>query len=185
LRTEENMSVIENGREARKFSVIRNNDESGVSGTGRILDGVIFHNGVTAICWRTDVEGAAHGWSSLGIYPNYLAFYFIHIKSHPTNGTVVVFEGEDGPEQYWKEINGSDVCEICEKKFVEHPRDRQWLQDGELYLRRICTGELVNIVEDDMRSATTRIRKSAARRRAMSKLTNGELEALGLERDEA
>ncbi len=73
--------------EPRLFTMHRGGDESGVSGTGRILDGVLFHTGQVVICWRTDIEAAKHGHSSLGIYPSWEAFEFIHIKSHPTNGT--------------------------------------------------------------------------------------------------
>lgn len=32
--------------EPKLFTVTRKSDESGVSGTGRILDGVVFHNEV-------------------------------------------------------------------------------------------------------------------------------------------
>ena len=77
--------------EPKLFSIRRVNDESGVSGKGRVLDGVLFHNGQVVICWRTDIEGAKHGYSSLGIYPNWEAFEFIHIKSHPTNETVIIW----------------------------------------------------------------------------------------------
>lgn len=55
------------------------------SGAGRVLDGVLFHTGQVVICWRTDVEAAAHGYSSLGIYPSWEAFEFVHVKSHPDN----------------------------------------------------------------------------------------------------
>lgn len=79
----------------RAFTVIRVNDESGVSGVGRVLDGVLFHTGQVVICWRTDVEAATHGFSSLGIYPSWKAFEFIHIESHPTNETQVVWLDEE------------------------------------------------------------------------------------------
>jgi hypothetical protein len=75
--------------EPKLFTVIRKADASGVSGTGRVLDGTLFHNGYVAICWRTDVEGAAHGYTSIGVYPSWEAFYFLHIKSHPTNDTEI------------------------------------------------------------------------------------------------
>lgn len=77
--------------EPRLFTLIRNADESGVSGTGRVLDGAYFHTGQVVICWRTDVEAAKHGHSSLGIYPSWEAFQFIHIKSHPTNETAIAW----------------------------------------------------------------------------------------------
>lgn len=69
------------------FAIHRDTDESGVSGTGHVLDGVLFHTGQVVICWRTDVEASQHGHSSLGIYPSWEAFEFIHISSHPSNKT--------------------------------------------------------------------------------------------------
>jgi len=74
--------------EPKLFTLIRNKDESGVSGTGRVLDGVLWHTGQVTICWRTDKR---HGHSSLGIYPNWEAFQYIHIDSHPENDTEIIW----------------------------------------------------------------------------------------------
>lgn len=74
--------------EMRCFTLVRQSDESGVSGTGRVLDGVVFHNGKTVICWRTDI-GDSHGYSSITLFDSFEAFEFIHIGSHPTNGSVI------------------------------------------------------------------------------------------------
>jgi hypothetical protein len=74
--------------EPKLFTMIRKHDESHISGTGRVLDGVVFHNGKVAICWRTEDN---HGYSSLGIYDSFEAFKFIHIDSHPTNETEIVW----------------------------------------------------------------------------------------------
>jgi len=71
----------------RMFTMWRKTDESHVSGTGRVLDGILFHSGQVVVCWRTDVDAARHGHTSLGIYPSWEAFEFIHITSHPTNDT--------------------------------------------------------------------------------------------------
>jgi len=73
--------------EPKLFTMFRVKDESGVSGAGRVLDGVVFHNGYTVVVWRTDIEAAKHGYTSVGIYPSWEAFDFLHIKSHPTNET--------------------------------------------------------------------------------------------------
>ena len=78
----------------KTFTVIRNADESGVSGTGRILDGAIAHNGKVIVCWRTDVDGSKHGDSSIGIYDSFGAFRRIHIDSHPDNKTEIHFNPE-------------------------------------------------------------------------------------------
>ena len=74
--------------EPRLFTVIRTRDETGVSGTGRVIDGVVFHTGQVVVCWRSDLrDGGGH--PSLGIYPGWEAFAAIHINSHPSNETHV------------------------------------------------------------------------------------------------
>jgi hypothetical protein len=77
--------------EPRTFTVVRRSDESGVSGTGRVLDGCVFHNGQVVICWRGDINSETSGYSSLAIYPCWEAFHTIHIGAHPENRTEVVF----------------------------------------------------------------------------------------------
>ena len=80
------------GMPVRAFTMIRHSDESGISGTGRVLDGVVWHNGVTSVMWRTDVDASKHGYWSNGVYPSFEAFKFIHIDSHPTNKTEIVWD---------------------------------------------------------------------------------------------
>jgi len=63
------------------FKVIRKNDESGVSGVGHVINGVIFDNGTVVIRWRTPK------WS-IAIYNSWEEFKEIHIDSHPQNETV-------------------------------------------------------------------------------------------------
>jgi hypothetical protein len=43
----------------RKFFLYRKDDESGVSGTGAVAEGIIFHNGWCAMCWRTEHNSIA------------------------------------------------------------------------------------------------------------------------------
>ena len=64
------------------FSMVRNTDSTGISGTGRVLDGVIFDSGVTVVEWH----GKSHV-QSLGVYKTFEEFKFIHIDSHPENDT--------------------------------------------------------------------------------------------------
>ncbi len=77
--------------EPRRFTLIRNFDQSGISGTGRVLDGVIFHNGQVVICWRSDINEDKPGFSSLGIYPSWEAFKSVHIDPHPANKSEIRF----------------------------------------------------------------------------------------------
>jgi len=78
-------------KEPRLFSLFRNVDAAGVSGTGRVLDGVIFHNGQVIICWRTDIKDDGPGYSSLGVYPSWEAFKSIHVDSHSENDIEIVY----------------------------------------------------------------------------------------------
>lgn len=43
----------------RLFSLVRDVDETGVSGTGHVADGVQFPNGKCAVCWRTATTSTA------------------------------------------------------------------------------------------------------------------------------
>ncbi len=75
----------------RLFTLIRRADETGVSGTGRVLDGTIFHTGQVVVCWRSDLRSDKPGFSSLVIYSCWEAFLAIHVAPHPAEQTEIVF----------------------------------------------------------------------------------------------
>lgn len=77
--------------EPRLFTVVRRFDASGISGTGRVMDGVVFHTGQVVVCWRTDIDSARQGYSSISVYPSWEAFEHVHVSVHPENQTEVVF----------------------------------------------------------------------------------------------
>lgn len=77
--------------EPRLFTLIRHIDETGISGVGRVLDGVIFHTGQVVICWRSDLNQAQTTYSSIAVYPSWEAFIHIHIKPHPEDAVSVIF----------------------------------------------------------------------------------------------
>ena len=83
--------------EARLFTLIRRNDETGISGTGRVLDGVIFHTGQVVVCWRSDLRKDRPGYSSLVIYESWDAFEHVHIRPHPPEQSVVVYGNTEFP----------------------------------------------------------------------------------------
>ncbi len=78
----------------RRFYIKRINDESGVSGTGRVLDGVLWHNGYTTIMWKTDLDPMKKDMWSTSLYSSFEAFKKIHIEPHPTNETEIVWLDE-------------------------------------------------------------------------------------------
>lgn len=78
--------------EMKVFTMIRNFDESGVSGTGRVLDGVEFPNGSIVVCWRGE-------HSSIAIYRDFSEFKAVHIDPHPKNETMIKWRYLDDPEE--------------------------------------------------------------------------------------
>jgi len=84
------MVIKQNSLEPQLFSLVRHEDETGISGPGRVLDGVIFHTGQVVVCWRSDLRSGNPGFSSISIYPTWKAFETIHILPHPANQSEVV-----------------------------------------------------------------------------------------------
>ncbi len=82
--------------EPRLFTLTRHIDESGVSGTGRVLDGVIFHTGQVVVCWRSDLYTENAGYSSIAIYPSWEAFLHVHVRPHSQEATHIIFSLEEG-----------------------------------------------------------------------------------------
>lgn len=74
----------------KTFLMNRKKDETGVSGTGVILEGVLFHNGKVVVCWKT--EHRPHGAASIGVYDSFDDFNEVHIVTHPGNETEVLWE---------------------------------------------------------------------------------------------
>ena len=75
----------------RRFTMLRENDASGVSGTGVVLEGVLFSTGVVVIHWLTPPPRG-----SISMFDSMEQFLSIHVAPHPTNHTRLVFE--DGVE---------------------------------------------------------------------------------------
>ena len=73
--------------EPRLFSLWRRADETGISGTGRVLDGVVFHNGKVVVCWRSDLNG---GHSSVVVYDTWEGFLAVHVLPHPLEQSRIV-----------------------------------------------------------------------------------------------
>lgn len=84
----------------RTFQMYRAHDESGISGTGVVVEGVIFSDGKVIIRWVVHTN-------SISIYETFVDFEKIHIGSHPTNKTILIWENgertEYGPGKIHKE----------------------------------------------------------------------------------
>ena len=76
----------------RRFNLIRDVDESGVSGTGTVAEGVQFSNGRCALTWLTQQHQInGDNWSSVGVYASIEAVDLVHGHGGLTR---IVFEDE-------------------------------------------------------------------------------------------
>lgn len=100
----------------RVFKVVRKQDESGVSGISRVLDGVVFDDGTTVIRWRTKMASTA-------IYRTFNEFYDIHIASHPVNETITEIQ-----EIMWddKMVELFDPDELQHKDELDEAWVKEW-----------------------------------------------------------
>ena len=72
----------------RRFYLVRDVDESGVSGVGRVAEGVEFDTGDCVLCWLTAT-------SSIGVYKNIKAVKATH--GHGGLTKVRWFDEDDHP----------------------------------------------------------------------------------------
>lgn len=82
----------------RRFVMERQYDVSGVSGTGLVLEGVLFSTGVVVVHWLTPPPRG-----SISVFDSLEQFLSIHVRPHPDNHTTLLFEdgelvtaGDDG-----------------------------------------------------------------------------------------
>jgi hypothetical protein len=71
----------------RRFTMNRQHDASGVSGTGVVLEGVLFSTGVVVIHWLTPPPRG-----SISVFESMEQFLSIHVRPHPDNKTMIEFE---------------------------------------------------------------------------------------------
>jgi len=81
----------------RRFTMGREFDVSGVSGTGIVLEGVQFSTGVVVIHWLTPPPRG-----SISVFETLEQFLSIHVVPHPGNRAVLVFD--DGEEMGSSEV---------------------------------------------------------------------------------
>jgi hypothetical protein len=80
---------LKQGGKIKKFYLWREQDESGVSGTGRVAEGVVFSNGWVGMNWLTR-------WGSLAFYPTVHDVMMVH--GHQGKTRVVYEDCEPGSE---------------------------------------------------------------------------------------
>jgi len=70
--------------EIQVFKMIRNNDESGISGTGVVIQGVLWPDGHVDMQWMSDTPSEVR-------YGSWEDFKHVHIDMHPVNDTEIVW----------------------------------------------------------------------------------------------
>lgn len=86
----------------RRFVMRREFDVSGVSGTGTVLEGVLFSTGVVVVHWLTPPpRGSISVWDSIE------QFLDIHVRPHPNNRTVLSFD--DGEQLSWEQTSPEEA----------------------------------------------------------------------------
>ena len=87
----------------RRFTMRREFDVSGVSGTGIVLEGVHFSTGVVVIHWLTPPPRG-----SISVFDDIEQFFAIHVRPHPDNRTVLRWE--DGMEMVCDQLPSDEVA---------------------------------------------------------------------------
>ena len=64
------------------FHMIRNKDESGISGTGHVATGIVYPDQSTVLRWNTESP-------TITVFDSFKAFKKIHMDNHPTNETEI------------------------------------------------------------------------------------------------
>ena len=80
----------------RTFTVCRLNDESGVSGTGIVIEGIVLATGQCVVHW---LYPAPRG--SIAMFDSISDFATVHIKPHPGNESIITYE--DGEQVHYRD----------------------------------------------------------------------------------
>lgn len=77
----------EDGVPPRRFWLSRTKDETGISRTGRVLEGILLQSGKVVAEWRPPM-------CSIGIYNSMDEFLNIHVRCHPSCSEIVWLDPE-------------------------------------------------------------------------------------------
>lgn len=72
----------------RRFFMHRHIDQSGISGTGKVLEGVVTSSGKCFVEWRPPVTSDC-------IYPSFEMFKKIHLDGHPGCSEIIWMDPEE------------------------------------------------------------------------------------------
>jgi len=95
-------------RGIRTFTMCRQADETGISGTGVIVQGIVLASGWCVVNWLYPPPVG-----SVAIFNSMSDFIAVHITSHLVNATIITFE--DG-EQVYHNADGTKEVKMPEDK---------------------------------------------------------------------
>jgi hypothetical protein len=78
-----------NSNPPRRFYLERQGDITGLSGTGRCLEGVLWQNGKVTVQWRPPL-------ATIAIYDDFETFEKLHVHGHPSSNVVGWLEHSEG-----------------------------------------------------------------------------------------
>lgn len=104
----------------RTFTVCRLNDESGVSGTGIVIEGIVLATGQCVVHW---LYPAPRG--SIAMFDSISDFATVHIKPHPGNESIITYE--DGEQVHYRD-DGSVLTKPAPEEEEEKMRvvEKPW-----------------------------------------------------------
>ena len=127
---------------ARLFRLVRDEDESGVSGTGHVADGVIWHDGTCAVHWRTE-------HTSTSVYASVNDVIAIHghggktrvvLDEHPYNRGISEAEQDAMENSHFASIGGLSAREAPKVPPYISEKDRAAWLSGYLDAARAMYG---------------------------------------------
>ena len=87
----------------RTFTLCRESDVSGVSGTGIVFEGTLFSTGMVVVHWLTPPPRG-----SIAIFDTLDQLLSIHVRPHPENRAVLTFD--DGVELSGDALQLAEGC---------------------------------------------------------------------------
>lgn len=92
----------------RRFYLERKDDVTGLSGTGRVLEGVVWQNGKVTVQWRPPL-------ATITIYDSFEIFEQLHVHGHPSINVVRWLEPHAGWHCFDCGSSGmqGNFCEMC------------------------------------------------------------------------
>ena len=86
------------------FTVCRQDDETGVSGTGIVIEGCKLATGQCIVHWLYPPPRGG-----IAIFDSMSDFVKVHIKPHPSNGTIITYD--DGEQDHYGLVSEDEKAE--------------------------------------------------------------------------